>query len=82
MRDFVLISDGWEKDGDLNTVVSRPVLPLPTHRSPKYVPGTGRLEDDPIYQQHRDDCERYHTRWVSPEVMRDALRVKIDSHRP
>ena len=34
-RDFVLIGDGWEKDGDYNTAYSQTVLPLPTHsRSP------------------------------------------------
>ena len=47
VRDFVLVGDGWEKDGDYNTVASRTVLPLPTHRSGKYVQGTGPLEDDP-----------------------------------
>ena len=31
VRDFVLIADGWEKDGDFNTTFSRTVLPLPTH---------------------------------------------------
>ena len=82
VRDFVLIGDGWEKDGDYNTVASRTVLPLPTHRSPAYVPGTGRLEDDLIYQRHRADFERFHTRYVSPDGFRDALRVKIDPHHP
>jgi hypothetical protein len=74
VRDFVLIGDGWEKDGDYNTVASRTVLPLPTHQSGKYGGGTGRLEDDPIYQRHRADFERYHTRFVSPTAARDALR--------
>ena len=76
VRDFVLVGDGWEKDGDYNTVASRTVLPLPTHRSGKYVQGTGRLEDDPIYRRYPADFERYHTRFVSPEAARDALRVK------
>jgi hypothetical protein len=76
VRDFVLVGDGWEKDGDYNTVASRTVLPLPTHRSGKYIPGTGRLEDDPIYRRHPSDFEHYHTRFVSPETARDALRVK------
>jgi hypothetical protein len=31
VRDFVIIGDGWEKDGDYNTTASRTVLPLPTH---------------------------------------------------
>jgi hypothetical protein len=80
-RDFVLVGDGWEKDGDYNTVASRTVLPLPTHRSPSYVQGTGRLEDDPIYRRHREDFERYHTRYVWPDAARDALRDKIDPYR-
>jgi tetratricopeptide (TPR) repeat protein len=78
-REFVLVGDGWVKDGDYNTVASRTMLPLPTHRSPSYVAGTGRLEDDPVYQRHRADFEHYHTRYVSPEEVRDALRVKIDA---
>ncbi len=82
VRDFVLVGDGWEKDGDYNTVASRTVLPLPTHRSPKYIRGAGRLEDDPIYQRHRADFQRYHTRYVSPQAARDALRVRIDPGRP
>jgi tetratricopeptide (TPR) repeat protein len=82
VRDFVLVGDGWEKDGDYNTIASRTVLPLPTHRSARYVQGTGRLEDDPVYLRHRTDFERYHTRYVSPEAARDALRVKIDPERP
>jgi tetratricopeptide (TPR) repeat protein len=82
VRDFVLVGDGWEKDGDYNTVASRTVLPLPTHRSASYTQGTGRLEDDPVYQRHRADFERYHTRYVSPDAARDALRVKIDPNQP
>jgi hypothetical protein len=74
IRDYILVGDGWEKDGDYNTVASRTVLPLPTHRSPQYGETAGRLEDDPIYRQHRADFERYHTRYVSPSDVRDALR--------
>jgi hypothetical protein len=82
IRDFVVVGDGWEKDGDYNTVASRTVLPLPTHRSPRYSPGSGRLEDDPVYLRHREDFERFHTRYVSGEPARDALRGKIDPDRP
>ena len=35
-RDFVLIGDGWEKDGDYNTGFSQTVLPLPSHEQPAY----------------------------------------------
>jgi hypothetical protein len=75
VRDFVLIGDGWVKDGDYNTTASRTVLPLPTHRSAAYTPGTGRLEDDPVFRRHRADFERYHTRYVGTEEVRDALRA-------
>jgi hypothetical protein len=78
VRDFVVVGDGWEKDGDYNTTASRTVLPLPTHRSAHYGGVPGRLEDDPVYLQHREDFERYHTRYVDPEPVRDALGVKID----
>jgi len=27
-----------------------------------------------VYRQHRADFERYHTRYVSPSNVRDALR--------
>ena len=83
VRDFIVVGDGWEKDGDYNTVASRTVLPLPTHRSPKYERAASeRLEDDPVYQRHRADFERYHTRYVSPDPARNALRGKIDPDRP
>ena len=30
-RDFVLVGDGWVKDGDFNTAFSRSIRPLPAH---------------------------------------------------
>jgi hypothetical protein len=80
VRDFVVVGDGWEKDGDYNTTASRTVLPLPTHRTGRYSGVHGSLEDDPVYQAHRDDFERYHTRYITPDAVRDA--VKIDSNHP
>ena len=35
-RDFVVVGDGWVKDGDYNTTFSRTVLPLPTHATGRY----------------------------------------------
>jgi hypothetical protein len=68
-RDFVLIGDGWEKDGDYNTGLSQTVLPLPSHDRPDY--GAGRaslaLKDDPVYRQHANDWVEYHTRYVTPD---------------
>jgi hypothetical protein len=73
VRDFIVIADGWVKDGDFNTTASRTVLPLPTHASGRYDRRAGRLEDDPVFQQHPDDFATYHTRYVTPAARR-ALR--------
>ena len=75
-RDFVLVGDGWEKDGDYNTGFSQTVLPLPSHDRPAYgeARAPGRLEDDPVYQRHRSDWEEYHTRWVEPSDFIRGLR--------
>jgi tetratricopeptide (TPR) repeat protein len=82
-RDFVLIGDGWEKDGDYNTRFSQTVLPLPSHADPAYgshvVSGFSRtkdllLEDDPVYKRHPGDWERYHTRYVTPRAFIRGVR--------
>ncbi|MHC5544584.1 hypothetical protein ACYOEI_40655, partial [Singulisphaera rosea] len=76
VRDFVLIGDGWNKDGDYNTAFSKTVLPLPSHSRPAYDTPPGALEDDPVYREHPDDWERYHTRFITPQVYRDGLRPR------
>jgi Tfp pilus assembly protein PilF len=70
-RDFVLIGDGWNKDGDYNTAFSKTVLPLPSHDRPAYDTPPGDLQDDPVYRAHPGDWDEYHTRYVTP---RDFLR--------
>jgi len=71
-RDFVLIGDGWEKDGDFNTEFSATVLPLPSHAAtPHRAPSD--LEHDPVYQAHASDWERYHTRHVRPDAFARGL---------
>ncbi|NNE69648.1 MAG: hypothetical protein HKN29_04710 [Rhodothermales bacterium] len=72
-RDFLLLGDGWVKDGDLNTTFSTTVLPLPTHASADYSAPPTTLEDDPVYQAHPEDWEQFHTRYVSPDRHRKAL---------
>jgi tetratricopeptide (TPR) repeat protein len=81
VRDFVVVADGWVKDGDFNTTFSRTVLPLPSHATPRYDRVPGALEDDPVYRAHPEDFATYHTRYVSPERVRDALRARIDLAR-
>ncbi len=73
VRDFILVGDGWVKDGDFNTTFSRTVLPLPTHATGRYTTPPRTLEDDPVYQRHRADFETYHTRYVTPDRVERAL---------
>lgn len=73
VRDFVLIGDGWVKDGDFNTTWGGTVLPLPSHEIADYPTAPGALADDPVYRTHAKDWEVYHTRYVAPEVFRAGL---------
>jgi hypothetical protein len=73
-RDFVLIVDGWEKDGNYNTDFSRTILPLPRHDWPAYDNIAKRLEDDPAYQRHPEDWVKYQTRYVTADLFKEALR--------
>ncbi len=40
-RDFVLICDGWVKDGDYNSTFAGTILPLPYHGMKDYVLAAG-----------------------------------------
>jgi tetratricopeptide (TPR) repeat protein len=71
-RDFVFISDGWEKDGDYNTAFSKTVLPLPRHDWPAY-DQIWALEQDPGFTRNPDDWVNYHTRFVTPMRFRQGL---------
>lgn len=72
-RDFLWASDGWVKDGDLNTRFGKTVLPLPAHGMPAY-DGPLTLETDPVYRRHRMDWKTYHTRFVTPGEYERGLR--------
>lgn len=74
IRDYVLIGDGWEKDGDYNTGFSKTIMPLPYHGQKTYNIPPGRLEDDPAYRLHPQDWQNYHTRYITPEGFSDAFR--------
>jgi tetratricopeptide (TPR) repeat protein len=74
LRDFILVGDGWIKDGDFNSTFSKTVLPLPYHAKNEYVERPGRLEDEYVYRQHPEDWENYHTRYVTPDVFQNSLR--------
>jgi tetratricopeptide (TPR) repeat protein len=70
-RDYIFVSDGWDKDGNFNTVYGQTVLPLPSHDWPEY--DRGRLEEDPVYRRYPRDWEIFHTRYVTPRAFRRAL---------
>jgi tetratricopeptide (TPR) repeat protein len=73
-RDFVWVCDGWAKDGDLNTRFSKTVIPLPAHDLKTYDTPPGRLEDDPVHRRFPQDWQKYHTRYVAPDVFNQGLR--------
>ncbi|REJ77611.1 MAG: hypothetical protein DWQ47_14665 [Acidobacteria bacterium] len=73
-RDFVIIGNGWIKDGDLNSVFSKTLLPLPTQATNDYSRAPTVLEDDPVYQKNREDWIKYHTRYIAPDAFRNAVR--------
>ena len=77
-RDFVLIGDGWEKDGDYNTSFSATVLPLPSHDRPDYGADSPalELEGDAVHRRYPLDWQTYHTRYVTPDLFLDGLRQR------
>jgi Tfp pilus assembly protein PilF len=64
-RDFLLYTDGWIKDGDLNTGAGQTVEPLPFHAQSRYPYGAG--EGYPEDELHRAYRREYNTRYVRPE---------------
>ena len=61
-RDFILYSDGWDKDGDINTLTSQTVEPLPFHGMSAYpYPDTEHYPDDEAHRRYRLE---YNTRRV------------------
>jgi hypothetical protein len=76
LRDYVIIGDGWIKDGDYNSTFSKTVLPLPYHAKQEYVTPPTTLEDEWVYKKYPDDWQKYHTRYITPQVFRNALRAQ------
>jgi hypothetical protein len=75
VRDYVIVGDGWIKDGDYNSTFSKTVQPLPYHAKNEYITAPGRLEDEWVYRQHPDDWQNYHTRYVTTDVFQNAMRL-------
>jgi hypothetical protein len=52
-RDFLLLVDGWAKDGDANTAYSQSVEPLPFHGMSQYpYPGTERFPESQMQNEY------------------------------
>lgn len=73
-RDYIIVGDGWIKDGDYNTTFSKTVTPLPYHAKQEYLTAPGPLEDEWVYRRHPEDWENYHTRYATPKIVQNALR--------
>ena len=66
VRDFILFSDGWDKDADINTLTSQTVGPLPFHGMSKYpYPQTERYPNDSEHLRYRLN---YNTRRVKHKL--------------
>jgi hypothetical protein len=73
-RDYVMIGDGWIKDGDFNSVFSKTVLPLPYHGMRDYTVPPRQLGDDRAYRLHPADWQSFHTRYITPDPFERVLR--------
>ncbi len=67
-RDWVLISDGWDKDFDRNTVTGQSVEPWPFHGMSAYPPPAGEAHPDPAF------LREWLTRPTGSEAFRRVLR--------
>ena len=77
-RDFVLHTDGWLKEGDLNTATAATIEPLPFHGMDRYPYGIeSHYPDSADHRKYRDDCN---TRWVSQTGFRAAVRLHGSGH--
>ncbi len=72
-RDFLIYSEGWVKDGDLNTAHGQTVAPLPFHNMPSYP--YGKNVSYPNDKAHREYQKKYNTRNVNTDDFKNAIRL-------
>ena len=75
-RDYVLHTDGWLKEGDLNTATAATIAPLPFHGMSDYPYGAD--EHYPVSPDIRDYQKAYNTRWVSQAAFRREIQIYGD----
>lgn len=66
VRDFILFSDGWDKDGDINTLFSQTAGPLPFHGMSAYPYPEGENYPDDL--EHVRYQLEYNTRRVGHKL--------------
>lgn len=67
-RNFILYSDGWDKDGDINTLSSQTAAPLPFHGMSTYpYPDTEKYPETPKHLRYQLE---YNTRRVTHKLPR------------
>ncbi|MBW7891827.1 MAG: CRTAC1 family protein, partial [Chitinophagaceae bacterium] len=70
-RDFLIYSEGWVKDGDLNTAHGQTVEPLPFHAMPSYpYPQNVKYPSE----KHKAYMDKYNTRKVTTDSFKSALK--------
>ncbi len=71
-RDFLIYSEGWVKDGDLNTAYGQTVAPLPFHAMPGYPYNNAvAYPSDPAHRQYQ---KQYNTRLITTENFKMAIK--------
>ncbi|MFT4154662.1 hypothetical protein, partial [Parafilimonas sp.] len=68
---FLIYSEGWVKDGDLNTAYGQTVEPLPFHNMPSY-PYTGKAAYP--FAKHKAYMQQYNTRKITTDDFKNALK--------
>jgi Tfp pilus assembly protein PilF len=71
-RDFIIYTNGWLKDGDLNTACGQTVEPLPIKGMSRY-PYSSE-ESYPDKKEYRDYLKKYNTRKVSTDRLSNRLK--------
>ena len=70
-RDYLLYSDGWLKDGDLNTATGNMVGPLPFQGITTYPYGADqKLPEDEVFRAY---LKEYNSREVKSDLFRQIL---------
>jgi hypothetical protein len=70
-RDWLFVSDGWDKDGDKNTIAGQTVEPLPFHGQDDSRYGEVQAEPPALPELRR----KWLTRREGPEKFRDWIRL-------